>query len=576
VSRDDKDKNRTNFEVDVSPDMGMYRILPQQGYNPAFALAEFIDNAIHAFQHSESIEKPKTLSVTLNFYTNEYDRDTSKRNSIEIIDNGPGMLKSELARAFKPAKKPIVEGLSEFGIGMKAAAVWFTDTWQLVTKNIHEPEYHTVSFDLPKLLDKGQSTILVNDSENYSINHGVVVTLKDIRSRRYFDKSKVEAICQTISEIYQKYTREGEFNKILELKASIDGDNTRNLIYSSHADNTALISEVNKLVTRQGKKTYYAIGNERRWFKKIDFDYTYEGVTSAITGFIYILKTARYGNKNQGLIYFRNGRVIVGTHEKENKPEKLYGTNNKYRGQRLYGELNIDGLPVTYTKDGIDFDEDVFIEKLMEDEEVALFIQQCETHRADINDNEINHVNTEADIPPPSNKKPEPSKQAKGKSKPAPKKKTKKKSKSQRDMIFEYLIKLKDSDIATLGIRSFIEELRYQIVADRAISATLSLRVVLEKGILERIQKDFLPQYNRVEQMGIQALVNYMSNNKGDFFVLGEEKAFKCAQANSKSRQFDNVLVLNSVGHGSFNPDITEVETIISNLQPLLDWAYKT
>lgn len=564
-----------DLEVDVSPDMGMYRILPQQGYNPAFALAEFIDNAIHAFQHSEDLKEPRSLSITLNLYTSEYDRDTSKRNSIEIIDNGPGMLKSELGRAFKPAKKPIVEGLSEFGIGMKAAAVWFTDTWQLVTKNIHEPEYHAVNFDLPKLLDQGQSKILVNDSENYSNKHGVVVTLKDLRSRRNFDKVKAEAICQTISEIYQKYTREGEFSKTLELKASIDGDNPRSLVYTPHIDNTALISEVNKLVTRQRKKIYYAIGNERRWFKNIDFDYTYEGVTSNITGFIYILTTARYGNKNQGLVYFRNGRVIVGTHEKENKPEKLYGTNNKFRGQRLYGELNIDGLPVTYTKDGIDFDEDAFIEKLMEDEEVALFIQQCETYRADINHNEINYVDTEEDIPPPSNKKPETSKPTKGKSKPEPKKRTKKKSKSQRDIIFEYLIKLKGSDIATLGIRSFIEELRYQIVADRAISATLSLRVVLEKGILERIQTDFQTQYNRVEQMGIQALVNYMTNNKTEFFVAGEEKAFKCAQANSKSRQFDNVLLLNSVGHGSFSPDMTEVETIISNLQPLLDWAYK-
>lgn len=570
MARDDL--NIGDLEVDVSPDMGMYRILPQQGYNPAFALAEFVDNAIHAYLHQDEKERKKHLSVRLNFYTNGYEKDKSKQNSIEILDNGPGILKSDLAKAFKPARRPTIEGLSEFGIGMKAASVWFTDTWQLVTKNMKESEYHTVIFDLPNLLNKGESKILVGDSSSYDIEHGTEILLNGLRSRRQFDKSKAEAICQTLSEIYQKYTNSKEEQGILKLKVSIDGSHPKKLTYTPHYDNTVLISPINKFVTRQGKKAYYSIGPERRWYKDIDFDYTYEGLTVKIKGFLYILNEARYGSKNQGLIYLRNGRVITGTHENDNKPEKLYGLNNKYRAQRLFGELTIDGLPVTYTKDGIDFDEDSFIERLMEEEEVILFCQQCENHRVEISKDKIVKVDSEEDIPSPSNIKKldnESKPSAKPKEKPTPKKK------STREQIYEYLSSLNNSPIATLGISSFIEELRYQILAERPISSALSLRVILEKGLLERINIDFNSKYRQVEEMGVQALVNHMVNNKKDFFFPGEDKAFKCAQANSKARQFKDILILNNVGHGNFHPPMSEIELIIVNLQPLLNWAYK-
>lgn len=113
------------------------------------------------------------------------------------------------------------------------------------------------------------------------------------------------------------------------------------------------------------------------------------------------------------------------------------------------------------------------------------------------------------------------------------------------------------------------------INTERPISGALSLRVILEKGLLERIHIDFSSKYSRVEEMGVQALVNYMVNNKSDFFTAGEDKVFKCAQANSKARQYKDILLLNNVGHGNFHPPMSEIESMIINLQPLLDWAYK-
>ncbi|MDO6426565.1 ATP-binding protein [Thalassotalea sp. 1_MG-2023] len=574
MSRDDLTTG--DLEVDVAPDMGMYRILPQQGYNPAFALAEFIDNAIHAFQHNNEALSTKYLSVTLNFFTNEYEKNKNKRNSIEIIDDGPGMLKSELGRAFKPAKKPVIEGLSEFGIGMKAASVWFTDTWELTTKNLLEKEHHSVHFDLNKLFAEGSSKITVEDSQNDSMisNHGTVIKLTDLRSRRQLDKAKTESICNLLSEIYQRFTSLDSSERVLVLKASIDGSHPKPLNYKAHDDNTILVSPINKSVTRQKKSTYYAIGEERSWYKNISFDFSHDGISAKITGFIYILKTGRYDTDNPGLVLFRNGRVVVGTHEKDYKPNKLYGTKNKYRSQRLYGELTIDGLPVTYTKDEIDFDEDAFIEELLRQEpEVSLFCNQCENYRAEKSIEETVFISSEDDIPPPANK-PSPKKTRSSGVKKTAKPKVNK-GKSQRKTILDYLQSLKESDISNLGLIKFIDELRYQIIADRPVSAALSLRVVIEKGTLARIKKDFNDKYSRVSEFGIQALINHMTNNKSDFFDNQKDvSVFKCVQVNSKSRQFGDVLVLNNIGHGGFNPNSAEIESMIINFQPLLDWAY--
>src|SRR5262245_37931263 len=119
------------MQVNVSPDMGMYHLLRSQGYDPAYAIAEFVDNAVQAhLSHATSGAEP--VKVDLRFYSTDY-RDPAKRNSIVIEDDGPGIPRDRLGDAMKPAKPSAEKGLSEFGIGMKAAAVWFSDTWTLAT-----------------------------------------------------------------------------------------------------------------------------------------------------------------------------------------------------------------------------------------------------------------------------------------------------------------------------------------------------------------------------------------------------------------------------------------------------------
>lgn len=575
----DVPSDENELKVDVSPDMGMYRIIPQQGYDPAFALSEFIDNSLHAFIHYGKELPNKILTIKLNIYTNSYEKDVSKRNSIEIIDDGPGMRGEDLARAFKPAKKPVVEGLSEFGIGMKAAAVWFTQTWLLTTKSFNDNFCHIVDFDLNKLLEEGRSTIVVQDSSsNINIpSHGTFICLKDLRSRRCLDSERARKVIDILNEIYQRYT-DIKNKGFLVLKASIDGGQAIVAPYIAHADNAVLVSPFNKSVIRQKKETYYAIGEEKKWEKSINFEFSHEGGTSKVTGFIRILKVGRYGTENPGLVLFRNNRVIIGTHSKEFKPVRLYGSNNKFRSQRLYGELSIDGLPVTYTKDGIDFDEDSFIEAMMIDPDIELYCKQCDNHRADKEKSAIVYIDSEDDIPASANTKnaeKEKGNTEGGKGNSGPK--VNQKPKSKRQKIIDYLNVLNNSDLANLGISSFISEIKYQLVSERPLSVALNLRVVAEKGILFRIKKDHPNLYQKFFEWGIQNMVNYMSNKQNGIFdssPLGLS-AFKYCEINSKGQNYGDVFILNNIGHGNVITSMDAVEEIISNMQALLDWCYQ-
>jgi signal transduction histidine kinase len=63
--------------------------LRSQGYDPAYAIAEFVDNAVQAHLSHASVGAEPVV-VNLWFYSNDY-RDPIKRNSIIIEDDGPGI-----------------------------------------------------------------------------------------------------------------------------------------------------------------------------------------------------------------------------------------------------------------------------------------------------------------------------------------------------------------------------------------------------------------------------------------------------------------------------------------------------
>lgn len=335
------------FSVDVSPDMNMYTLLINQAYEPSFALCEFIDNAIHAQLESNSKEP---LEITVRFYSNEY-MDKELKNTIIIEDNGPGISETNLKTALKPARRPSKKGLSEFGIGMKAASVWFADEWELFTWPKDSGKELTCKFNLPSLLKDGKNSLSVFDSKASTACSGTKIVLSSLR--RDISEERYNEIINNIENIYQRFIG-GPSPKVI-IKSEYNGI-IKTLKFSPFPSGTLNAPKHFK----KGSKTYRS-GPDKLW--KVHVNLVFKG--APINGFIEIKSTGSYPN-NPGLVLFRHNRVVCGLPSKKYIPTTLFKTSNKHRAMRVYGELNLDEVPVSYTKDKFNFDDDEFCRTLIE------------------------------------------------------------------------------------------------------------------------------------------------------------------------------------------------------------------
>ena len=138
-----------NEKVSIRPQVTMLSVLKYVEYEIWFALAEFIDNAIDSYLKNEalikSIEGP-SFRLQIKIEINEFE------NKITIRDNAAGIAESDYSRAFRTAEiPPDNSGLSEFGMGMKSAACWFSDKWRVTSTAIGEHSEKKVFFDLKEI-----------------------------------------------------------------------------------------------------------------------------------------------------------------------------------------------------------------------------------------------------------------------------------------------------------------------------------------------------------------------------------------------------------------------------------------
>jgi hypothetical protein len=551
------------FPVNVSPDMAMYNLLKSQGYDTSYALAEYIDNAIHAWQQVKGASSP--LSVTIKFYSHNY-KVSKKRNSIEIIDTGPGIARNQIESAFKPAKLPASKGLSEFGIGMKTASVWFADEWELSTRPNNDTKQYHFKFNLGELLESGADTVNVKEELNNGKN-GTTILLHNLR--RPIDNNKYEEICADICELYQRFTS-GDGRKVT-LLAQYD-DTPKDLNFPE-TDRAVLNVPVYKTI----KGTLYAIGKKRKWEEPVSFEF----MGCKVHGEIKLLETGSY-TSNPGMILFRHNRVIMGTNRTPYIPEKLFDTANKYGRQRIYAELHLDDLPVSYTKDSFEFDEDIFVSTIKKSPAILELLRQSKDYRV----KEIPIPIESEDVLKSTDGKGKSGQGKKGNTsagssdngkggngQPGGANGDTNHNKGEPVAPVTSVTVLKALSTAYLALQDVIGETIYQYENDRPIAAALCFRIVLETGVLRKIERDFAAEYPKVSEKSIQALVKYIHSNSTTFFGKAEHMVSKCVQSLANGTQQD-VIVVNNVAHGHYHPTTDELDKLIGNLQPLLEWAY--
>jgi hypothetical protein len=323
--------------ISIRPGVRVLSVLRHLNYKPWFALAEFVDNSLQSYLDDRSalrkVEgKEFALKVAIKVEPEEGGR-------ITIRDNAGGIHKADYTRAFRAAEvPPDITGLSEFGMGMKSAACWFSPVWTVRTKALGEAEEKTVTFDIRKILRDSLEELDVQTRSVDPLKHYTEVILARLYSKAPHGRT-LGKIRDHLASIYRIFTRDG----ILDLQ--FDG------LPLNYEVPTILKAPYHKNVS----------GQSILWKKAIDFTI---GNGRKVTGFAALRETG--STSEAGFALFRRRRLIQGSADEGYRPEYIFGQSNSFIYQRLFGELELQGFSVSHTKDGFRWgeEEDSFLQKL--------------------------------------------------------------------------------------------------------------------------------------------------------------------------------------------------------------------
>lgn len=300
-----------------------YQRLP---YRVWYALAEFVDNAVDSYLRPENRERLDSVFAATGGRLEvevTYDR---KTRSLRIDDNSIGMSAPELEAAMVIGQPPISSaGLSEFGMGMKTAAIWFCDIFSIRTTKLGEPDETTVTVNVPDIA-AGRGALDVTSRRVDADTHYTVIELHGIRRR--LGTASLNKTREYLGSIFREYLRSNEFRLTVDgselpIPVSRDAD-----AFMRRRDGTPLIAPVD-----------IAIDQKR------------------VTGWVGVLTSGFTGRSRAGFALLRNRRAVNGWIDSW-RPEEIFGeARNDLINQRLTGELYLEGFRASHTKDAIDWED---------------------------------------------------------------------------------------------------------------------------------------------------------------------------------------------------------------------------
>lgn len=323
--------------VNIRPGVTILSVLKHLNYKPYYALAEFIDNSVDSYLKNEelikSIEGPNfQLLINIDF--------DSSNNRIVITDNAAGILGSDFPRAFRAAQVPPDNSrLSEFGMGMKSAACWFTNSWEVRTTALGEEVERTVGFDIDQIVADELDELDITAKSARKNAHRTVITLYGIKEKMPI-KRGLGKVKHHLASIYREFLRSG----VLKLTVN----KTEELAYESP-----------KILN----VPFHETPNEPpiTWKQEVNFDFGSDGNGGELraSGFVALMETMTVSDS--GFALFRRGRVIEGSADKDEgfRPQLLSGSLGSHRYKRLFGELHLEGFQVSHTKDGFQWDDNM-------------------------------------------------------------------------------------------------------------------------------------------------------------------------------------------------------------------------
>lgn len=356
-------------KVNIRPNVSMLSVLRYLEYETWFALAEFVDNSIASFQKNE--QKLKELhgegfQLEVNIEIDD------PNNRIVIRDNAAGIEEENYSRAFRAAEIPAdTSGLSEFGMGMKSASCWFSDCWTVRTTAIGEKTEKTIRFDMDKIFEDKIEELEFSSKDVEKNNHYTVIELTNVN--KIPRRKGIGKVKSHLTSIYREFIRNGTL--VLKINNEIQKFREPKIL------KVPLYSEPES--------------NPIKWKRDIDFPIE-DGLS--VIGFVAIRDKG--STKEAGFALFRRGRVIEGSFDNGFRPQYIFGSPNSYRYQRVFGELHLEGFDVSFTKKGIQWDEnlDIFLQLLKDELSTDGFplLKQAEEYRVRAKDKDYEKSGTKA------------------------------------------------------------------------------------------------------------------------------------------------------------------------------------
>ncbi len=302
------------------------------------ALAEYVDNSIQSYLDNvdllSKLNPKNRLTVRINIDTD--------REIITIKDNAFGISEKYYDKAFELANIPLdAKGLNEFGMGMKVSSIWLSNLWTVETSAYGEPYKKTLVFDLDEVVKNEKLVLDVRNQLAPVDDHYTIITLRQLSQNKPSGR-QINIIKKHLASIYSKYIRDG----ILDLYVNDE------------------LQEVTELKILNAPYFENPDGEPIFWKKNIEF----HAGQYHVKGFIGLLETMSTATDN-GFLLFRRGRVIGSSYEDRYRPHCLCGDPGSPRFKRVFGELELEGFHVSFTKNSFtEGDEfELFINLLAED-----------------------------------------------------------------------------------------------------------------------------------------------------------------------------------------------------------------
>jgi hypothetical protein len=357
-----EDRDTVTERVSIRPNVGMLSLFPHMRYQPWYALGELVDNAIQSYIANRDRLRDVDVDVDMHpfgTYQLKISIEISKHDggSIVVTDNAAGISAVDFQRAFRVAEPPAdASGLSQFGIGMKAAAAWFAKEFSVRSSALGETVVRDVTFNIPEIVATKNEELAVHDEPTEWSSHFTVVRLWNLN--RIPRSSTLTKIRTYLGGIYREFLRNGDV--VIEL----DGEP---------------ITFNDPLVLLAPK--YAEPDSEPALWRK-DVDVHLES-GRRVQGWVAIRESGQASQAGLALLY-RN-KVVQGGGGDAYKPEEIFGKSNSFRSQRVFGELRMDDFAVTYTKDALVWfdEEEEFVEHLRDqlNTEPLALLRQAEGYR---------------------------------------------------------------------------------------------------------------------------------------------------------------------------------------------------